>query len=120
MAIENFYQLRAALAMGIQGAFHCPRCPPELSLDLPRKKKSHQVSFPEETDSEKGLKARIMTIMKNGKEKSIAAFSLAFFLFIIVNDAWLSDDAYIFFRVVYNFVHGYDLTWTINEPLKTY
>ncbi len=120
MAIENFYQLRAALAMGIQGAFLCPRCPPELSLDLPRKKKSHQVSFPEETDSEKGLKARIMTIMKNGKEKSIAAFSLAFFLFIIVKDAWLSDDAYIVFRVVDNFVDGYGLTWNIDERVQTY
>lgn len=33
--------------------------------------------------------------MKITKEKSIVAFSLAFFLWIIVKDAWLSDDAYI-------------------------
>src|SRR2546421_1635850 len=58
--------------------------------------------------------------MKNGKEKSIAVFSLAFFLFIVVKDAWLSDDAYITFRVVDNFIHGYGLTWNIDERVQTY
>ena len=37
---------------------------------------------------------------RSGKEKSLLAVSLAFFLCIIVKDAWLSDDAYITFRTV--------------------
>src|SRR5947209_16830228 len=50
----------------------------------------------------------------------VLAISLSFFLFIIVKDAWLSDDAYITFRVVDNFVHGYGLTWNIDERVQTY
>ena len=45
---------------------------------------------------------------------------LAFFLCIIVKDAWLSDDAYITFRTVDNFVHGYGLTWNSDERVQTY
>src|SRR5947209_1927258 len=50
----------------------------------------------------------------------VLAISLAFFLCIIVKDAWVSDDAYITFRTVDNFVHGYGLTWNIDERVQTY
>src|SRR6266576_5642508 len=58
--------------------------------------------------------------MKNGKEKSIAVFSLAFFLFIVVKEAWMGDDAYITLRVVDNFIHGYGLTWNTDERVQSY
>ena len=35
-------------------------------------------------------------------------------------NAWLSDDAYITFRVVDNFVNGYGLTWNVIERVQTY
>lgn len=56
----------------------------------------------------------------SGKEKSIIAGSLAIFLIIIAKNAWLSDDSYITFRTVDNFVHGYGLTWNIDERVQTY
>ncbi len=54
------------------------------------------------------------------KEKTLVAVSLAFFLFIIIKDGWLSDDAYITFRTVDNFIHGFGLTWNIDERVQVY
>ncbi|GLV60563.1 hypothetical protein KDH_73820 [Dictyobacter sp. S3.2.2.5] len=42
------------------------------------------------------------------------------FLFIVIKDAWLSDDAYISLRTVDNLLHGYGLTWNIDERVQTY
>jgi arabinofuranosyltransferase len=52
--------------------------------------------------------------------KSFLVFPLAFFLFLIVKDGWLSDDSYITLRVVDNFLHGYGLTWNTDERVQTY
>src|SRR5947209_6594071 len=53
-----------------------------------------------------------------GKEKALVAFSLAFFLLIIFKDGWLSDDSYITFRTVDNFVHGFVLTWNTDDRVQ--
>ncbi|MCU0520528.1 MAG: hypothetical protein MUF84_07550 [Anaerolineae bacterium] len=42
------------------------------------------------------------------------------FLMLIIANAWLSDDAYITFRTVDNFIHGYGLTWNVPERVQTY
>jgi len=42
------------------------------------------------------------------------------FLWIILNRAWVSDDAYITFRVVDNFLNGYGLRWNINERVQVF
>ena len=42
------------------------------------------------------------------------------FTIVLVRTAWLDDDAYITFRTVDNFVHGYGLTWNITERVETY
>jgi arabinofuranosyltransferase len=34
--------------------------------------------------------------------------------------AWLCDDAYITFRTVDNFIHGYGLTWNVAERVQAY
>ncbi|MBN1250426.1 MAG: hypothetical protein JXC32_22370, partial [Anaerolineae bacterium] len=39
---------------------------------------------------------------------------------LVVRNAWLSDDAYITFRTVDNFVHGYGLTWNVAERVQVY
>jgi len=39
---------------------------------------------------------------------------------VVLRTAWLSDDAYITFRTVDNFVHGYGLTWNVAERVQAY
>jgi arabinofuranosyltransferase len=38
----------------------------------------------------------------------------------ILNRAWVSDDSYITFRVVDNFLNGYGLTWNVNERVQVF
>ena len=45
---------------------------------------------------------------------------LVSFVFILLRNAWLCDDAYISLRVVDNFVHGYGLTWNVAERVQAY
>jgi len=45
----------------------------------------------------------------------IMVFTLVLFI-----TAWLHDDAYITFRTVDNFTHGYGLTWNISERVETF
>ncbi len=42
------------------------------------------------------------------------------YLIIIFITAWLSDDAYITFRSIDNFINGYGLTWNIGEKVQAY
>ncbi len=59
-------------------------------------------------------------IEENSNDKSLLVFPLAFFLFVIVKDAWLSDDCYITFRVIDNFLRGYGLTWNTDERVQAF
>ncbi len=52
--------------------------------------------------------------------KSGVIFALVFFFFVMMKNAWLSDDAYITLRTVDNFIHGYGLTWNVDERVQTY
>jgi len=45
---------------------------------------------------------------------------IGLFTIVLVNTAWLTDDAYITFRTVDNFVNGYGLTWNVSERVETY
>ena len=45
---------------------------------------------------------------------------LALFAVVITQRAWLSDDAYITFRTVDNFINGYGLTWNTAERVQAY
>ncbi len=42
------------------------------------------------------------------------------FMGVVSLNAWLSDDAYITFRTVDNWLHGYGLTWNVAERVQTY
>ena len=66
----------------------------------------------------KGSADFCLTEKKHGR--SLLVLSLAFYLLIIVKDGWLSDDSYITLRVVYNFIHGYGLTWNTDERVQAY
>jgi arabinofuranosyltransferase len=43
----------------------------------------------------------------------------ACFLYLL-SSAWAADDAYITFRVIDNFVHGYGLRWNVDERVQVY
>ena len=45
---------------------------------------------------------------------------MALFLFAVFQSAWLCDDAFISFRTADNFVHGYGLTWNVQERVQAY
>lgn len=45
---------------------------------------------------------------------------LIIYTIVLFRTAWLSDDAYITFRVVDNFISGYGLTWNIAERVQVY
>lgn len=53
---------------------------------------------------------------------SFLLFGILFLIFfvIILRRAWLSDDAYITFRTVDNFINGYRLTWNPIERVQAY
>jgi len=42
------------------------------------------------------------------------------FVFTLIRNAWVSDDAYITLRTVDNFVNGYGLRWNIVERVQSY
>ena len=42
------------------------------------------------------------------------------YLIIVFITAWLSDDAYITFRSIDNFINGFGLTWNIGERVQAY
>ena len=50
----------------------------------------------------------------------VRAILLVLFSYIFLANAWMGDDAYITFRVVWNFVHGYGLTFNPDERVQAY
>lgn len=46
--------------------------------------------------------------------------AIIFFCYISYQHAWLSDDAFISFRVVDNFANGYGLRWNIAERVQVF
>jgi arabinofuranosyltransferase len=59
-----------------------------------------------------GAETIIMTV------SFIICFLLLFY--VIFTNAWVCDDAYITFRSIDNFIHGYGLTWNIDERVQVY
>lgn len=45
---------------------------------------------------------------------------LVVFSYVFLANAWLGDDAYITFRVIWNFIHGYGLTFNPSERVQAY
>ncbi len=48
------------------------------------------------------------------------ALPLALFAFLLVRTAWCSDDAYITYRTIDNFLHGHGLRWNVFERVQAY
>ncbi len=52
--------------------------------------------------------------------KVILIFAILFYTVILVCTSWISDDAYITFRTVDNFLNGYGLRWNVAERVQSY
>src|SRR5262249_49729235 len=42
------------------------------------------------------------------------------FVLVAIRTAWICDDAYINFRTIDNFLHGYGLRWNVAERIQTF
>jgi arabinofuranosyltransferase len=63
----------------------------------------------------------IKTEKKTESLRNIIIITLiSFYVIIVVISAWLSDDAYITFRTIDNFVNGFGLTWNVSERVQVY
>lgn len=51
---------------------------------------------------------------------AIVGFGLAVFAALVLRIAWVTDDAYISFRSVDNFVHGRGMTWNSGERVQVF
>ena len=47
-------------------------------------------------------------------------FSIGAYAVVVFRNAWLAEDAFITFRTVDNFIHGYGLTWNVTERVQAY
>src|SRR5437773_12560652 len=50
----------------------------------------------------------------------VLAIALGVFALAVLRAAWLCDDAYINFRTIDNFLHGYGLRWNAAERVQTF
>ncbi len=50
----------------------------------------------------------------------ITGVCLVIFTYVFLANAWIGDDAYITFRVVDNFIHGYGVTFNPDERVQAY
>ena len=53
-------------------------------------------------------------------ERSTLIIALGAFALVILQNAWLCDDAFITYRSVDNLINGYGPTWNITELVHTY
>ncbi len=74
-----------------------------------------------------GKEARVSTDearMLQKRRFSLAASAVIILLvlvsLLIIKDAWMCDDAYIAFRTVDNALHGYGLTWNVDERVQAF
>jgi len=58
----------------------------------------------------------------SGKQSSSFAllFLLGAYLLLVVRNAWVGDDAYLTFRVVDNFFHGFGLRWNVSDRVQVF
>jgi len=56
----------------------------------------------------------------SNKNKILLISFVLVFLFVIIKNAWISDDAYITYRSIENFIHGYGLVHNVGERVQTF
>jgi arabinofuranosyltransferase len=59
-------------------------------------------------------------VTATARDHILIGFFLTLFTVVLLKSAWVCDDAFITFRTVDNFVHGYGLRWNIAERVQSY
>ena len=54
------------------------------------------------------------------RDKVIFILLVGFFFLVLLKTAWVSDDAYITFRSIENFIHGYGMVHNVGERVQTF
>ena len=54
------------------------------------------------------------------RERVIFILLVGFFTVVLLKTAWVSDDAYITFRSIENFIHGYGMVHNVGERVQTF
>ena len=52
--------------------------------------------------------------------KALFGFLIVFFVLLLLRNAWVSDDAYITFRTVFNFTHGHGPSYNLDERVQNF
>ncbi len=52
--------------------------------------------------------------------RSMVAVLVLVYVLVLIRTAWVSDDAYITFRTIDNFVNGYGLRWNVAERVQSF
>lgn len=69
----------------------------------------------------KSILQKMSFVRLNISLKTWLIFAFAFiYTILLILTAWLSDDAYITFRSIDNFINGYGLVWNIDEKVQAY
>lgn len=67
------------------------------------------------------LRSRYWSLLRfRPLEVPLLLLSVLAFAVVLVKTAWLSEDAFITFRTIDNFIHGYGLTWNAGERVQAY
>lgn len=66
------------------------------------------------------LSARLPVTLPVRTDYLPVAIMACLYAVVVLKTAWLSDDAYITFRTVENFVEGYGLRWNVAERVQAY
>ena len=70
------------------------------------------------THPETGVSRQRFVSMSSAQALIVAAGAMLTIL--LLRTAWMAEDAYISFRVLDNFLHGYGLRWNIDERVQVY
>ncbi|MBN6187012.1 glycosyltransferase family 39 protein [Aneurinibacillus sp. BA2021] len=57
---------------------------------------------------------------KNPLSSLVIWLAVALYAFLLYRTAWITEDAYITYRTIDNFVNGYGLTWNTDERVQAY
>jgi len=61
-----------------------------------------------------------MIFAKEQSSNLTSIIFISFFIYIILINVWVTEDAYITFRVLDNFINGYGLRWNVTERVQAY
>ncbi len=62
----------------------------------------------------------IKTLVKLHGDNLFFCASLVFFSIVLIRSSWIAEDAFITFRSVLNFIHGYGPVWNVGERVQVF